>query len=237
MTTSAEGQLDLVATRALRVRASHERLRSAWVDLGADAAGTSVVLALGETLGEVSIEFEGEFRVRNTIVRWRAGDGRAGQQHLLRDDSGGPFRIFLEPGRYRIEAGPGGGERNGWFLLPVEREVAVGDAPVQLVLPAAFGGTFVVIATDSNGLYVPGTCRVHDASGVEHEGRFRARATTGGGDHESRPGELLPDGPNEFTGMLPPGDYELTFDFVGHGAFRHHTTIRPREISEVRVRL
>jgi hypothetical protein len=37
--------------------------------------------------------------------------------------------------------------------------------------------------------------------------------------------------------VLPPGDYELQLDFPEHGAQRTRITIKPREVTEVRIRL
>ena len=229
------GELTIVTTRPLRAQASHERLQSAWTTIDPRAAGTTIELELAATLGEVKIEFEGGFRVRNTVIHWRSEDGREGREHLVRDDRSGPFRLFLPPGRYHLTAGPGGGERNGVFLLLCERNVEVGNVPVQITFPAMFGGRFTVHATDSSGLYVGGTCRVVDATGKDVTDRFSVR--TENGTDTGAWGELLPGGPNEFTAILPAGDYLLTFDFRDHGAREHRVSIRPREVAEVRVRL
>ena len=236
-TTSAgeNGEFAIVTTRPLRVQASHQRLQSPWTELPPQAAGTTIELELAATLGEVSIEFEGDFRVRNTTITWRSEDGREGREHLLRDDRSGPFRLFLPPGRYHLTAGPVGGERNGVYLLPCERDVEVGAVPRQITFPAMFGGSFTVHATDSSGLHVGGTCRVVDATGKDVTDRFSVQR--GNGTEKGAYAELLPGGPNDFTAILPPGDYLLTFDFRDHGAREHRVSIRPREFAEVRVRL
>lgn len=236
MATDARGQAQVIVVgKTVAVRASHRRLLSPRFELLAEHAGTTVTLELAEALCPVSIEFEGGFRVRNTVVEWRSTDGRVGREHLMRDDRGGPFQVFLEPGQYHLRAGPGGGERNGVFLLTVERDVAVTGEPVKLVLPAVFGGGFVVHATDSNGLHVAGTCQVVDGTGEDLTDFFRV--SEDGQHNQGRPGEVLPGAPNTFARILPPGDYELLFDFEGHGARRHRLTIRPREMTDVRVRL
>lgn len=229
------GEFAIVTAQPLRVQARHERLQSPWTPIEPRAAGTTIELDLAAALGEVAIEFEGEFRVRNTTIAWRSEDGREGREHLLRDDRSGPFRLFLPAGRYHLTAGPGGGERNGVYLLPCERDVEVGAAPRQITFPAMFGGRFTVHATDSSGLYVGGTCRVVDASGKDVTDRFSVR--TENGTDKGAWGELLPGGPNDFTAILPAGDYLLTFDFRDHGVREHRVSIRPREFAEVRVRL
>ena len=236
LSTDARGQTQVIVLgKPVTTHASHQRLLSPRIALGTEHAGTTVTLELAEALCPVSIEFEGAFRVRNTVVEWRSTDGRVGREHLMRDDRGGPFQVFLEPGQYHLRAGPGGGERNGVFLLPVERDVAVTGEPVKLVLPAVFGGGFVVHATDSNGLHVAGTCQVVDGTGQDLTDFFHVRED--GQQNQGRPGEVLPGAPNTFARILPPGDYELLFDFEGHGARRHRLTIRPREMTDVRVRL
>ena len=234
-TGNSDGELDVVLFESTRVRASHNRSRSAWQDLTVEQAGTTIALELADALSPVSIEFEGDFRVRNATIEWSSSDDRRGRQHVMRDDTGGPFELFLEPGQYRLRIGPGGGERNGVFLLPVERDVAVDAEPVKLVLPAVFGGTFVLIATDPNGLHVAGTCRVVAANGDDVTDHFTVDRN--GSSPQGRPGEVMSGGPNRFTRILAPGDYELECDFVEHGARRGRVTIKPREVTEVRIRL
>lgn len=232
LTAGATGTVDVVCLQAIRVRADRERWRSRWIDLGPAAAGTTVTLPLEVEVGEVSLEFEGEFPVRNTLVHWRCDDGREGHQHLLRDDRGGPFRLFFQPGHYHLVAGPGGGERNGLFLLPAEREIDVAvTTPVSLRLPARLGGMLTIDATDPNGLHAPGTCRVFDAAGVDCSDRFAVA------EREGAIGELLPGGGNRLARILPPGPYHLTMDFGALGAHERQVAIRPREVTEVRLRL
>lgn len=229
--TDVDGGLGVVVLAPVRVRASSGPLQSAWLDVAPTAAGSTLPIELRSVRVPTSIEFEGEFRVRNCIVEWRAGDGRTGREHFLRDDRGGPFELFLLPGHYQLRIGPGGGEANGVFLLPSERDVDVTGEPVRLVLPASFGGSFTVIATDSSGLYPGGRCEVHDGSGADVTDCFTVDGTRGAR------GELLPGGANTFVSILPPGDYELLFDFGQLGARRAVVAIKPREITDVRVRL
>lgn len=233
--SNRRGELALVAPVPCFVRASHERLRSPWRELGPGDAGTTVDLELVTARTSVSLEFDGDFRVRNTVVTWRRDDGVEGREHLLRDDRGGPFELFLEPGRYHLVAGPGGGERNGVFLLPDERDVEVGGDGLVLRLRATFGGTFTVMATDSSGAWVGGTSQLFDSTGADVTDRFRVQ--DGGRAREGRSGELLADGVNAFQHVLPPGDYELLCDFRDHGAQRQRFTIKPREVTEVRIRV
>jgi hypothetical protein len=229
------GELLVVPTLPVRVRAVREQHRSPWRSIGPGDAGATIALPLATDLTEVAFDFDGDFPVRNTTVQWQRDDGATGSEHLLRDDRNGPFRIFLEPGRYRLQAGPGGGERNGAFLLPVERDLEVGAERVEVRLPAAFGGSFTVMATNRAGLWVGGRCQLLAASGEPVPVRFRVQERgdqTIGGD-----GELLPEGTNACTSVLPAGDYELLCDVGEQGAVRQPFRIRPREVTEVRLRL
>jgi hypothetical protein len=97
--TDRRGELRVVPTGTVRLRATHERLRSAWHEVGPGDARTTIELTLAADLVEVAIEFDGDFRVRNTTVQWRRDDGVEGREHLLRDDRPGAFRVFLDPGR------------------------------------------------------------------------------------------------------------------------------------------
>ena len=232
---NAEGHLDAVLLKALRVRGVHEAARSAWRDVPTTAAGTTIDLEVARELTAVAIEFDGDIPVRNTSIHWRRSDGVEGREHLLRDDRPGAFEIFLEPGRYHLTVGPGGGERNGMFLLPVERDIDVGASRIELRLPAAFGGMFTLSATNSSGLHVAGRCAVLGADGRDCTVSFLMRGTND--NLIGLPGDVIQGGVNECTNVLPPGEYELLLDFPEHGAQRTRMTIKPREVTEVRVRL
>lgn len=231
----ADGELSLVPNGQARVRAGHEGRRSAWRALGPDDAGTTVDLELVPVATEVRLEFTGDVRVRNTTVQWRRDDGQAGRERLLRDDRAGPFRLFLEPGRYRLIASALGGEHNGMFLLPCERDVEVGSLPIDLQLPAAFGGTFTVAATDANGGLVGGRCTVRDAAGRDWTGTFAS--VRAGHPDSGAPGELLHGVANRHERILPPGDYELLLEFEGQAPLHRHVSVRLREVVEVTLRL
>ncbi len=229
------GIVALITQRPLRVRATHGAMRSPWLDVPMAAAGTTVDLVMTTAREALTIEFTSDFRVRNTVITWRGDGGTEGREHLVRDDTSGPFQLFLAPGRYRVTAGPGGGERNGYFLLPIEREVDLTNGPQALTLPAVFGGTFTLMATDSSGVWIGGTCQLRDSTGADVTERFRVHEGTQ--TREGLPGELLANGTNHFTRVLPPGDYELMCDFGDHGAQRQRVTIKAREVSEVRLRV
>lgn len=235
--TDDNGELRAVTTLPeLRVRAKAAAQQSAWQTIATTPPRT-IDLDLGaKNLGELAIEFTGDFPVRNVNFVWTRSDGATGHEHLLRDDSPGPFRLHLEAGHYQLRIGPAGGERNGLFLLPIEREVDVTATPQNLRLPAVFGGRFTVFATDSRGLYVAGTCRVLDGNGADRTVQFVCS-----NDDQGRcigaPGELMAGGPNEFGAILPPGEYLLDFVFAEQGALQRRVTIKPREVTDVRLRL
>ena len=140
--------------------------------------------------------------------------------------------------------------RNLTSFLEIMSELEVDEDRLRLVLNKveddiginvgqaqdAFGGRFVVHATDSRGLYVAGTCRVLDASGTDRTSMFVTRI-----DDRSmnvgNPGEVMAGGPNEFSAILLPGEYLLEFDFPEHGSQRQRVTVKPREVADVRIRL
>lgn len=231
----ADGELSLVPNGHARVRAGHEGRRSAWRALGPDDAGTTVDLELVPVATEVRLEFSGDERVHHITLQWRRDDGQTGRERLGRDARSGPFRMFLEPGRYRLIANAPGGEHSGMFLLPCERDVEVGSVPLDLQLPATFGGTFTVAATDPNGGLVGGRCTVHDAEGRDWTGTFtNVRA---GHQLSGTTGELLHGAANRHERILPPGGYELLLEFEGQAPLRRYVTIRPREVASVTLRL
>jgi hypothetical protein len=184
------------------------------------------------TTDATAIEFDADIRIRNASIHWRRADGVDGRENLLRDDRPGSFEIFLEPGRCHLTAGAGEDVGNGVFLLLVERDRDAAATRIELRLSAAFGGRFTLSATNSSGLHVAGTCRVLAADGTKRNDRFLVR-----GARQGEPGELLAGGVNECTNVLPPADYELQLDFPEHGAQRTRITIKPREVTEVRIRL
>jgi len=231
----ADGELSLVPNGHARVRAGHEGRCSAWRALGPDDAGTTVDLEMVPVATEVRLEFPGDERVHNITLQWRRDDGQAGRERLARDDRAGPFRMFLEPGRYRLVASALGGEHSGMFLLPCERDVEVGSLPLDLQLPATFGGTFTVAATDPNGGLVGGRCTVHDAEGRDWTGTFMI--VRAGHQLSGAPGELLHGAANRHERILPPGDYELLLEFEGQAPLHRYVTIRPREVVAVALRL
>lgn len=230
-----EGHVDAVLLQALRVRGVHEASRSPWRDVPVDAAGTTIDLEVSRELTPIAIEFDGDFWVRSTSVAWRRADGIESREYLWRDHHSGGFTLFLEPGRYHLTAGPGGDESGSVYLLAVDRDVDVGTAKSELLLPARLGGLFTLSATNSIGLHVAGRCVVLSAAGLDCSAAFLVQGTSGS--LVGLPGDVIQGGVNEFTNVLPPGDYELLLDFPEHGAQRTRVTIKPREVTEVRIRL
>ncbi|MEQ1634504.1 MAG: hypothetical protein ABL997_19130, partial [Planctomycetota bacterium] len=235
VTTPRTGRLLLpVAAQTLRLRASLHAFRSPWVEVDIRVQ-REVVLELGEALTEVRVEFDGSHRVRNAQFTWTRADGRVGSVHEVRDDREGAFAVHLEEGHYRFRAAHAAGERNGTFLLPVERTIDVGREPQSLTLPAMFGGRLRVVATDALGLHAAGSCRVFGADGIDRTGRFAVDDR--GARRTGTDAEILAGGPNEFEDLLPGGEYRLEFDFGRRGAMRRTVTVEPFAIAEVVVRL
>ena len=237
-----KGRLVRVVTdRGHRARGFRGRHRSPWITFSAAQAGTIVDLPMTDDLTQVSIEFHGDFMIRNAqfVFRRRTPTANAPQpstHRLTRGDNIGPFRLFVEPGSYVLEVGAAPGERNGTYLLPIRRHLDVGTTDLDLDLAANLGGTFQVDVTDATGLPVGGACIVRDRTGEDVTGRFRVH-TANYDVHFGEPGELLDVGANDFDSMLPPGDYELELTFAHHGVQRRTIAIKPREVTEVRIRL
>ncbi len=235
--TDGNGEVRVVSTLLrLRVRATSESLQSAWLDIEVTPARRVALELAALAQSELAIEFTDEFPVRNGWFSWVRSDGAEGRQGLVRDDSSGPFRLPLEPGRYHLHIVAAGSEREGLFALPIERDVVMTAAPQSLTLPVQIGGRFTVFATDSRGLYPSGTCRVLDASGGDRTAQFLCRDDERGA-RVGEPGELLAGGPNEFSANLPPGVYLLDFGFAEHGGQQQRVTIKAREVTNVRLRL
>ena len=213
-------------------------LRSAPRTLGPEDAGKQYELALENALAQVRVEFAGDVPVRNTHLRWNRADGTAGgSEHLKRDDSASPFLIHVEPGTWKLRAGPSHGERNGLFLMPVERSIDVPPEGLDLTLPAVFGGQLHVHATDSAGVHVAGACRIIDGSGAERLPTFLVWSANRTFGTRGAAGEVKAGGPNECDEILSSGDYTVLLDFGASGSRRERVTIRPREVTELRIRL
>lgn len=232
--TDDNGVLRLVTGAELSVRASHQRLRSQVRLVAPTATGTTIELELTAARQPLLLQLEGAEPLLTAVVTWRRDDDATGSEVLRRHDAQEPLQVFLEPGRYRLTIAAGSYGAGEW-LLPVEREVTIAEAPVVLTAAARLGGTFTVTATDSSGRHVRGTCRVLDREGNDRTDRFRVRSSSG--TQTGAPAELLDHGTNEFVSVLPPGDHELRLDFEHHGAQQRTVTIRPGQVSDVHVRL
>jgi len=240
-TTEADGRGEMwlqLGEQRVVVSAYDGNLRSAPRTLGPDDAGKQYELALDNALAEVRVEFAGDVPVHNTQLKWSRADGTMDEsERLKRDDLEGPFVIHVEPGTWTLRAGPCDGERNGRFLMPVERSIEVPPEGLDVTLPAVFGGQLHVHATDSAGVHVAGSCRIVDGTGSERLPTFyvwSAHRTFG---TAGNPGEVKAGGPNECDEILASGDYTVLLDFGALGSRRERVTIRPREVTELRVRL
>ena len=224
----------VVAFDQRRVRGRHERLGSAWTTIGPELAGATIQLETAEGRHPVSIVFDGPIALRSTVVAWQRTDGQTGQETVDREFLSQSLRLFLEPGRYRLRIHERCIDAKAPFLAPIERDVDVAATTRPIRIPVVVGGRLVVHAMDRRGLFVAGTCNVRSADAGIVAGCFE---TTGEVRRSGQPGELLPGSPNRFAPILPPGDYELHFDFGPLGTRREMVKIRPREISDVRVQL
>lgn len=228
------GTLRMFADGRVRMRARDDRAGSSWREIDATRE-REVVLTLDQPRAEVAIEFAGAFRVRNAKFTFVRDDGTQQVDHGMRDDRSGPFVVHVEPGRYVLHVGAGGGERNGVYLLPQQRELEVGTARMAITLRPEFGGRLQVNVTDARGIRIDGLCRVVASDGSDRTACFLVR--DGSRELSGTPGELLAAGTNELESLLPAGRYALHFDLGARGTFVREVTIAPREVAEVLVRL
>lgn len=222
------GRLRVLAHGPLEVQASAGRGVSAKVRFDVADRGRTIELQMVDVRTRIAIEFEGDVRMRSAAFAWHGENGSSGRQTLVRDDRGGPFELFLEPGRHRLRAGPVLGDSDGMFLQPIERDLAVGTIDLELTLPATFGGQLIVHATDPAGRHVAAHCRVRDAQGRDRTASFVADGRVG------PPGELHDSGPCTLGAVLEPGDYELELTTAAGAVLRQRIAIEARQTAIVR---
>lgn len=215
----------LIATDAM-VRAELGPLRSPWQSIASSHLEQTIDMVMSNQLVEVQIEFEGKAPVRNAQFRWKCQDGRQATERLTRGDSSGPFRLWLEPDNYTLRATAGPGERNGTYLLPVERTFSTRDT-LELTLPAEFGGTFKLQVFDQLGRFVAGKCSVRGVDGKERLVHMK---------NGSEPGVFGAE-TSRCTSVLPPGPYELLIDVDGSGQHKRYVQIKALETTPVVLRL
>ncbi len=215
----------LFATDAM-ARAEQGPLRSPWQSLASSHLEQTIDMVMRNQLVELQIEFDGKIRVRNAQFTWQCADGRKATETLSRGDSSGPFRMWLDPGDYELHVSAGRGERNGTFLLPIDRTFNTRTTN-KLVLPARFGGTFALQVLDDRGRYVAGSCTVR---GVDGKKRM-VRMEVGG-----KPG-VFGAKTARCTDILAPGPYELLIDIDGFAQHKRYVQIKMFEVAPVVVRL
>lgn len=227
LTSARSGDLDCVVLAPMQATAQDGRGISAPRRVAPEHGGQRIDLELSARLGALEVEFDGDAPVRNATFAWRDDRGSWREQVLLRDDRSGPFRVHLPPGEQTLRVTAAPGERNGVYLLPIERTVTIGPEPRPLVLPARFGGTFVVHARDANGVPVTGTCRVFDADGRPLDGEAKADP---GDDPYARPGAM------RWQGVLPAGAYDVEVTLPTGATRRTRIRITPRHTTDLRLR-
>jgi len=215
----------LIATEAM-VRTELGPMRSPWQSIASSHLEQTVDMVMSNQLVEVQIEFKGKAPVRNALFTWKCQDGRQATERLTRGDNSGPFRLWLEPDNYTLRASAGPGERNGTYLLPVERTFSTRDTK-QLTLPAEFGGTFKLQVFDERGRFMAGKCSVRGVDGKERIVHMKNGA---------KPGEFGAE-TSQCTSVLPPGPYELLIDVGGSGQHKRYVQIKALETTPVVLRL
>jgi len=230
-----DGTVQAVANGPGRVRAMGGTHRSAFRALSLADAGGTVDLELLPLRTALVLALPAAVAIQALVLEWERDDGLSGRERLLPDEGARAVQVPLPPGRYRLVVTAAGISEATRFLLPSEHQVELDEEPVTVALPAVFGGSFRVIASDRSGAFVGGRLLLLDAQGVDRTPGFlpenspeeRARTV----------GDLVAGGPNRADRVLPPGDYELLGEFDGHGPVRQRVQIRPREVGEVYLRL
>lgn len=230
-----DGTTQVVPNGPGRVRAMGGTHRSAFRALGLADAGSTVDLELLPLRTALVLTLPTEVAIRALVLEWERDDGLSGRERVLPDEGATTVQMPLPPGHYRLVVTAAGISDATRFLLPSEHRVELDEEPVTVALPAVFGGSFRVVASDRSGAFVGGRLLLLDAQGVDRTPGFlpenspeeRARTV----------GELVAGGPNRADRVLPPGDYELLGEFDGHGPVRQRVQIRPREVGEVYLRL
>lgn len=230
-----DGTNQVVPNGPGRVRAMGSKHRSAFRALGLADAGSTVDLELLPLRTALVLTLPAEVAIQALVLEWERDDGISGRERLLPDDGATTVQLPLPPGRYRLVVTAAGLTEATRFLLPSEHQVELDEEPVTVTMPAVFGGSFRVIASDRSGAFVGGRLLLLDAQGVDRTPGFLPENSP-----EVRAknvGELVAGGPNRADRVLPPGNYELLGEFDGHGPVRQRVQIRPREVGEVYLRL
>lgn len=230
-----DGTNQVVPNGPGRVRALGSTHRSAFRALSLADAGSTVDLELLPLRTALVLALPAEVAIQALVLAWERDDGVSGRERLLPDDGATTVQLPLPPGRYRLVVTAAGLTEATRFLLPSEHQVELDEEPVTVALPAVFGGSFRVVASDRSGAFVGGRLLLLDAQGVDRTPGFLPENSPE--ERARNVGELVAGGPNRADRVLPPGDYELLGEFDGHGPVRQRVQIRPREVGEVYLRL
>lgn len=230
-----DGTNQVVPNGPGRVRAMGSTHRSAFRALTLADAGSTVDLELLPLRTALVLALPAEAAIQALLLEWERDDGLSGRERLLPDEGATTVQVPLPPGHYRLVVTAAGLTEATRFLLPSEHQVELDEEPVTVALPAVFGGSFRVIASDRSGAFVGGRVLLLDAEGVDRTPGFLPENSPE--ERAKNVGKLVAGGPNRADRVLPPGDYELLGEFDGHGPVRQRVQIRPREVGEVYLRL
>lgn len=230
-----DGTSQVVPNGPGRVRAMGSTHRSAFRALTLADAGSTVDLELLPLRTALVLSLPTEVAIQALVLEWERDDGLSGRERLLPEEGATTVQVPLPPGHYRLVVTAAGLTEATRFLLPSEHQVELDEEPVAVALPAVFGGSFRVIASDRSGSFVGGRVLLLDAEGTDRTPGFLPENSPE--ERAKNVGELVAGGPNRADRVLPPGDYELLGEFAGHGPVRQRVQIRPREVGEVYLRL
>jgi RNA polymerase sigma-70 factor (ECF subfamily) len=196
---------------------------------GDQPADVPFVVAMPDlALATVRLDVHAETPVREV---WWQCDRLDGEMKALRragsrtDDA--PFEFAVPPGRFQLQLRPLSKARMDSFLVPVQRDIDVPAAGVQVDVEMHRGGRIHVLARDAAGAGLHGAVHVIAAAG-ELSPWFNA------GPDQPRAGALNESGSCETQNLLP-GCYEVVVDLGAHGMHRRTVDVKVGEVAEVRI--
>lgn len=221
-----DGRSIVLAPAGTEARAEFGPLRSPWAKIRSGQEPQRIDLVMINALVELAVQLVGDHPVRNATINWRCDDGRRGTELRSVSDNDRTLRLWLDPGNYELRIAAGAGERNGTYLLPIERKLDLRRG-TELTLPARFGGTFSLSVLDDKGRMVAGECVLRTPQGQEQKVHLTADRALGQFGPETV----------RCKDILEPGSYELIIDLGGQRVHKRYVTITERQTTAVVVRL
>ncbi len=199
----------------VRLRARTDLRASPWLDLPPDARPAVATLDLvAVELAEVQLRLHSSPTVRDAEMTWQdVASGAVLSTKVQRGPGDVPFVVRVPPGRYHVSLSEQDGIPGGPYLLPLQLDLDVPPAGLEVTHAAAFGGQLWVDVRAANGTRPEGTFTLRDATGRDVTPATRLFA--GAHLREAAPGVLQGGNINWIGSILPPGSYDLVLDVLG----------------------